>query len=333
MTPSYCVCPSGFGNCCPQIAFHQHHHHILPAAPGSKDVPPIYTGLPFGRSFAFPGLDDGSSSPVPRTAKEPTSTLDLSLPPDGEKQVYLQPPGDSLGANPEDLPVSPEQTYAFVDPQEVGQYWSYSPSSAGQTSGEDAVSQHHPYMKQPPKEHQSSPENVNYASAPYVFSPPLQQHAAQQQPRMGSRVQSWSPYAMLQDAEEQTRNISAPRRSPAASPSAKKHDQRVNASSESNSYLLLQRGPPGKEPHPFSESPFALRSSVHHGRDQGPSETSPEKLRPSREKNKRPPWPRGSAASFPNFWTRTISKQKSQPRALPKAFGQWGPLAEPKPKD
>lgn len=300
MTPFYCVCPSGFGNCCPQFAFHQHHHHILPVAPGSRDVPPIYTGLPFVSSFAFPGLDDGSKSPVPRTAKEPTSTLDQSPPPDGETWTYLQPPGGSLGAKPEGLPVSPEQAYASVDPQEVGQYWSLSPSSAGQASGEDADPQQHPYLMPPPKGHQSSPENMNYASAPYVFSPPLQQHAENQPTRTGSGAQSWSPYAMLQDAEEQPQNISASPPSPAASRSANDHGQLVNTSSESTGYLLLQRGPPGKVPHLFNESPFASRSPVHHGSDQGPSDTSPEKFPPSREQAKHPPWLRGPATSFPS---------------------------------
>lgn len=46
MRPVYCSqsCPSGSGNCCFQYAFHQHHHHIVPAGPGN--APFIYTGLP-----------------------------------------------------------------------------------------------------------------------------------------------------------------------------------------------------------------------------------------------------------------------------------------------
>lgn len=301
VTPLYCVCPSGFGNCCPQIAFHQHHHHILPVAPGSRDVPPIYTGLPFVPWVALPGLDGGSGSPAPQTPNEPTFTFS----PDREKQPYFQPPDGSLSAKPDGLPVNPEQAYAYADPQGVGQYWPYSPLSAGQASGEEAVNpvaQHHLYMMQPPK-HQSSPGNMNYASAPHFFHPRLQQHAAKQRPRTASEVQSWSPYVMLQDAQEQTRNISAPSRSPPASSSANEHDQLVNASSESNSYLLLQRGPPGKVPHLFSESPFALRRPVHHGSDQGPGDTSPEKLRPSREKMEHPGWLRGTPTSFPSKYT------------------------------
>lgn len=309
MPPLYCICPSGFGNCCPQFAFHQHHHHIVPVAPGSRDVPPIYTGLPFVPLVAFPGLDDGSGSPAPQTPNEPTSTLAPSPPPDSRKQPYLQPPDGSHGATPGGLP---GQAHAYVGPQGVGQYWSYPPLSAGQASGADAgnpVAQHHPYMPQPPKgQYQSPPWNMNYASAPHFFGPPPQQHAAKQQPRTGSEAQSWSPYVMLQDAQEQTQNTSALSGSPPASRSANKHDQLVNASSESNGYLLLQRGPPGKVPHLSSESPSALRRPVHRGRDQGQkgSDKSPEKFRPSREKAEHPGWLRRTPTSFPSKYTSYV---------------------------
>ena len=294
--PFYCICPSGFGNCCPQFAFHQHHHHILPVAPGSRDVPPIYTGLPMLPLAAYPGLDGGSGSPAAQPPNKPVSTLAPSAPPD--KRLYLQPHDGGL-AKPEGLP---EQANVHVDPQGVGQFWSYSPAGQASEEAVNPAAQHHLFMMHPPKgQYQSSPGNMNYAPVPHFFSPRPQQHAAKQQPV--SEVQSWSPYIMLQDAQERTQNISAPSRSPPATRPANEHDQIENASSDSNSYLLLQRGPPGKVPHLFSEPRFALRRPVPHGLDQSPSDTSPEKLRASREKTAHPRWLMGMPTSFPSRCT------------------------------
>lgn len=82
--PVYCSqsCPSGSSNCCFQLAFHQHYHHIVPAGPGYA---PIYTGLPALTPVAFP--------PVPPQ----------SLPAGNE--ALGQPPEGSLDTR-SDLPIS-----------------------------------------------------------------------------------------------------------------------------------------------------------------------------------------------------------------------------------
>lgn len=112
--PVYCpqVCPSGFSNCCPQIAFHQ-YLHVVPAGFGSK-----HTG--------FGGSSLGSAHPPQMPAEQMTTqapTTSTSAPillqaqPNGNKiPQYLQPPDGSIGAqhtgnpskptNPE-LPVYP----------------------------------------------------------------------------------------------------------------------------------------------------------------------------------------------------------------------------------
>lgn len=57
LQPVYCSqsCPPDSSNCCFQLAFHQHYHHILPLGPGNAQL--IYAGLP--------GLLQVASPPVP----------------------------------------------------------------------------------------------------------------------------------------------------------------------------------------------------------------------------------------------------------------------------
>lgn len=268
---SYCACPSGLGNCCPQFAFHQHHHHILPVGTGSGQVPPIYSGLPFVPLGAFPGLDNDSGSPASQNPSVPTS------------KPYFQPPDGSHGANPGGLPVSPHYPNAYVDPRVVGHYWSYPPLSVSQASGENPTAHYHPYMVQPPKGHRSLPGDNN--NAPPFFSPVLQQNVANQQPKAASEVQSRPAYVPLQTGQ----NVSALPRSPPMSRS-KEHTENVNASSESDPY-----GAPGKVAQLF-EAPLELRLP---GRDRGPSEKSSEDLRLSKEKSK-PQRLKGIHTSFPS---------------------------------
>ncbi|XP_056912809.1 proline-rich protein 36-like [Takifugu flavidus] len=337
MPSLYCACPSGFGNCCPQIAFHQHHHHILPVGPGSGAVPPIYTGLPFAPLVAVPVFEGDSRPPAPQKPNEPTLTPDppTSSPPESEKQLYFQPPDGSLTAILESLSLSPEQAYAYLDPREVSQYWSYSPLSAGQDSGQEPVNpiaQLHPYMLQRPKEqYQSSPGNTNSESVSHFYHQMPQQQEAMRKPKPLS-AKPWARYDVLQDAHVPTKNISALPRSPTVNRSNNKRDRQVNASSESNGYILLQHGPPGKVPHRF-ESPLDLRRPAHLGTDQGHSDKSPEDLKPSNENAEPTRQRKGTHASFPNFWTRTISKRTIRPHALQKASRQWVSPVEQKAKD
>lgn len=298
MPSLYCACPSGFGNCCPQIAFHQHYHHILPVGPGSGDVPPIYTGLPFAPLVTGPVFEGDSGPPAPQNPNEPTSTPVPS--PERVKPLYFPPPDDSLTAILESLPLSPEQAYAYMDPREASQYWPYLPLSAGQDSGQEPVNpmaQLHPYMLQPPKEqYWSSPGNTNSESVSQFYHPMPQKMAMQKHKPLSAKPRA---RYMVQDAHVPTKNILELPRSPTVNRSNNKRDRHVNASSESIGYILLQQGPPGKVPQRF-ESPLDLRRPAHHGTDQGHGDKSPENLKPSNENAEPTRQQKGKHASFPS---------------------------------
>lgn len=83
MRPVYCSqsCPAGSSNCCFQLAFHQHYHHIVPGVPGS--APFIYTGLP--------SLTQVASPPVPPRSP-PAGTGAHSRPPEGSLNTRTELP-------------------------------------------------------------------------------------------------------------------------------------------------------------------------------------------------------------------------------------------------
>lgn len=83
MRPVYCSqsCPSGSDNCCFQLAFHEHHHHIVPAWPGNAQF--IYTGLP--------SLAQVASPPVPPQAS-PARNGEQTQPPGGSPATQTEQP-------------------------------------------------------------------------------------------------------------------------------------------------------------------------------------------------------------------------------------------------
>ncbi|CAK6952220.1 titin-like isoform X3 [Scomber scombrus] len=81
--PVYCphFCPPGLSNCCPQIAFHQHLHHIVPAGLGSNDKPPIYPVLPNLPSMAYSVFGNGlMTAPLPQQPNGETPISSQSPP-------------------------------------------------------------------------------------------------------------------------------------------------------------------------------------------------------------------------------------------------------------
>lgn len=87
MPPVYCPqsCPPGSSNCCFQLAFHQHYHHILPGGPAN--TPFIYTGLPSLTQVASqpgpphsPPAGDGAYSQPPEGSVDTRTALPLSTP-------------------------------------------------------------------------------------------------------------------------------------------------------------------------------------------------------------------------------------------------------------
>ncbi|XP_078120595.1 uncharacterized protein LOC144526807 [Sander vitreus] len=145
MLPVYCpqFCPPGISNCCPQISFHQHHHHIIPSGLGSKDAPSLYPTLSFPQ-LAYSGFGGGlGSGPLPQKPTKtmttqatttptsaPISSQSQYLPYGNEKWPYPQPPdGNPAVLNYPSKPGSFEQlTYPFV-PNSLYPYWPYLPQN------------------------------------------------------------------------------------------------------------------------------------------------------------------------------------------------------------
>lgn len=281
--PFYCsqFCPSGFGNCCLKVAFHQHHHHMVPAGSG-KDTPLVYTGLPFLPLAAYP-----PSTQSPHLGYEEQAAPPLLL---------LQPPEGNLatqtGGNP--IKVSnPEQM--FPDSGVPYPYWTFAsqwqPPNRNVPYGNQA-SLHEPVKPavqddiHPPMQ---SPGDQNYDSAP-VFGQDLPKEQLQSpglDVRNPQNVHPY-PYFMVQDAQTLRHKSPVPMNSPQPLGSKNRADQSADAS---NSYVLLPHGPPIWMPDDFTEAPPPLR---HLPRDVNFAAQSPLKnLGTQQEKPKHPTWPEG----------------------------------------
>lgn len=289
--PFYCsqFCPSGFGNCCLKVAFHQHHHHIVPAGPG-KDKPLVYTGLPFLPLAAYP-----PSTQSPHLGyEEQAAPLLLLQPPEGN-------PATQTGGNP--IKVSnPEQM--FPDSHVLYPSWTFAsqwpPSNRNVPSGNQASL--HKLVKpvfqdaiHPPMQ---SPGDQNYDSAP-VFGQDLPK-----QPNDFVKGQLLPPglyvpnpqnvrqypYIMVQDAQTLSHKSPVPMNSLQLLGSKNRADQSVDAS---NGYVPLPHGmdPTVWMPDDFTEAPPHPR---HLFRDVNFAAQSPLKnLGPPQEKPKPFTWPKG----------------------------------------
>ncbi|XP_040911108.1 protein piccolo-like [Toxotes jaculatrix] len=215
MPPLYCpqFCPSGFSNCCPQIAFHQHHHHIVPAGRGSKDTP-VYPQLSFLPSLAQFGFGYGlGTAPLPQEPTEATAQaftyapISLQpLPPANEKQPYLLPPDGNPAEQTRSTirkPTSPEPpVYPYFIPNSLYPKWPFLPQnekvqnlpqsqSAAHynvpSNPQAPVVQYEPYYIQSPEQQMSklSPGDMNNPSGPkfmsYLSQYQQQEHVPNQQ--------------------------------------------------------------------------------------------------------------------------------------------------------
>ncbi|XP_035526366.1 proteoglycan 4-like [Morone saxatilis] len=383
MPPVYCPqsCPSGFSNCCPQIAFHQHLHHIVPAGPGSKDTPPIYAGLPFLPSVAYSGFGSGfGSAPFPQepteavTTQAPTTStsaaiLPQSLPSGNEKRPYLQPLDGNPGALPRSnpsKPTNPIQTiYPYFVPNSLYPNWPYqlqsqelqnlpyiaSPPHYGvpstpQGQGNKPVNpmvQFEPYNMQPLQQQNSKPsaearsflkqflplppseKGQNTPTAKEL--PPSNQKAIDYKGQTHPKVQSdldhhLVPYYMLQDAEATTYNKStvlnnSTQTRPFVSDSKK-------STSHEQGYVLLQHGPPGREPNSFHQSPLPVRDLVYDANFLAQSFArhhsklpNPQNFRPPQQKTQHPKWlSKGMANPIPgnvNYMPRLGEESENLP--------------------
>ncbi|XP_028283300.1 extensin-like [Parambassis ranga] len=260
--PRYCpqVCPPGFSNCCPQIAFHQHLHHFIPTGLGTKDVSSFYAGLPSLQSLAFGnGL---GSAPLPQrladaTTHTPTTSTSatssrLFLLSGNGKQTHFWPPGGNLASLPGSTPkkIHPHlPAYHYFVPESVYSNLPYLPRNEPLKppySGNEPVN---PVLQyEPPKQENGQPaENLN----PLIGQHPHQQNRpttkeihTSLKPQIGHPL---VPYYMLEDAPVPLYRSVVPNNDPTrqyGSDSKSKHKQPLNSYSKPKEYVLLQQGPP-----------------------------------------------------------------------------------------
>ncbi|XP_063742890.1 adhesive plaque matrix protein-like [Eleginops maclovinus] len=295
--PAYCrqFCPSGLPNCCPQIAFHQHLHQIVPAGLGSPDSPSFHSGLPFVPQVAYSGFSNGLGfAPLPPKPTETTTiqhatTTSLPIP---QFRLQKHPLDDSPAAKRDNVinPTNPEwSVYPYSVPGSPypnlpqGQLpFKYNVPSKPQASGNEPVNQ----MLQYKPRGMSYPSEPNYMSH---FGQYLQHKAKRQNVLPAKELQSSNkkarlsegpmhpepdhllvPYYILQDAQAQTYDksrASGNTSQPYMTRSKKfiEHEQTVH-SSEPKSYVLLQHGPPGRE---SDEKPKGLKQLLQIRGGQG----------------------------------------------------------------
>ncbi|XP_030016488.1 proline-rich extensin-like protein EPR1 [Sphaeramia orbicularis] len=235
------VCPAGISNCCPQIAFHQHLHHIVPAENDVKDKPPVNPGSPVSSSVAHSGFDYdlGYRQHAPKPDEEQETQAGAASPPAShqflpvgmrhEMETYLQPPDGNIAALPGSNPsrgIDPgQQVYQHFEPNSQYSYRPL-PSQAEELQGpvetfSSTFSKPHPPRYNPVKpENQYNsllenapllPQNIKHAFGPNLMD--INKHV-QLQPSSyanGERPMSITepdlylfPHQMLQDAQEPT---------------------------------------------------------------------------------------------------------------------------------
>ncbi|XP_019958155.2 protein piccolo-like [Paralichthys olivaceus] len=283
MPPFYCpqFCPSGISNCCPQIAFHQHLHHFVPAGPGSENVPPVYPAQQFLSSLGYSGLGNGLADPSPEetmaTTTTPAVTTESSTP-ENEQLPYLLPPDGNNAAPVLSIPENQIPTYPYFVPN------LYLPQSQSAVNYNAPGNGHAiPYYLQPPESQMSQilPGDMKNLSWPDFMSFVAQYQqgllANQQNEPRASELQpsnvepsdSEEPmqakfksvadrflvrHPMLQDAEAP---INSSQQFVSAFKKSTNSDQIIQPNSQSKSYVLLQQGPPGREPTSYSEELLA----------------------------------------------------------------------------
>ncbi|XP_049889308.1 uncharacterized protein LOC126383006 [Epinephelus moara] len=352
MPPVYCprFCPPGFSNCCPQIAFHQHLHQIVPAGIGSENAPLHYPLLPFLPSKVYNGFGNGLSSAPPSQMPTEATTTSTSAPTSSQSLPYgneKQPPdGNPAVLNILSMPNNPEQPiYPYIVPNSLYPNWPYllqnsqhhppahyNMPSKPQTPGSEPVNpllQYEPHNLQPPKQQNGQlPASFMPYNGQYLQQQQNQPTAKELQPSnqipsdskepMPPKVQSeldplLIPYYMLQDDQSKTQDKSTTpnplQPSWSASRKSPKPEQTVHPYSDPKSYVLLQHGPPGREPNRLNESPLHFRypagdadflaqnpARQHSGKPQ-----HPENSKPPHEKPQHPKQPGKEISSpFPN---------------------------------
>ncbi|XP_047444692.1 uncharacterized protein LOC125010262 [Mugil cephalus] len=269
--PMYCpqVCPSGFSNCCIQMAFHQHVHHIIPF--GSKSAHQFYPGLPFFPSVAHSGFGNGfGGSPLPRKSNEAmrqTGTLLYHLS-GNEKQPNLQPPDGDLAAL---LGSIPSMTTHPEPPVHRSPYshWSHLPQIKSSVPGYEPIS---PTTHELHKLHSTTLEN-DWQSAKNMNNEqnvPVTEESGWFNKKSSESISDLLvPYYMLQDAAVPTYNNSAASNDSetqtfVSGSNNLQYENTLNLHSEPTGYVLLKDSRPGKEPVTIGDSQMSFRDLVQN---------------------------------------------------------------------
>ncbi|XP_034469951.1 histone-lysine N-methyltransferase 2D-like [Hippoglossus hippoglossus] len=256
MPPFYCpqFCPSGISNCCPQIAFHQHMHHFVPAGLGSKNAPLVYPVMPYLSSLGYSGIDRGLADPSPEQTVSTTATsataLQQALPPPNEQLPYLLPP-DGVS-----IPINQMPTYPYFVPN------LYLQQNLPQS--QSAVNYNAPSRPQAPGNWQGNPH--------YIQSQLSQLQLLANQQRVPRATELKPSNVKTSDSEEPMQAkvksvadrflVPNPMLQDARAPIANSSQQFLGAlkkstNAQSKSYVLLQQGPPGRERNSNTEDLLA----------------------------------------------------------------------------
>ncbi|XP_020506240.1 uncharacterized protein [Labrus bergylta] len=182
-SPVYCPksCPSGLSNCCVQIAFHQHLHHIVPA----KETGQVYTGLPFLPSGVYSGFDQGLGFPplpqMPTTTSTSAPVHSPPIPCKNRKQPPDSNPDAMSGSNPSN-PTYQQPSYPYVVPNPMPQWPNeYLQTLPGHYSGssQPQIQSNQVQHGQPSAEEQNKPLQSNSNS---MDSEELRHNQAQHEP-------------------------------------------------------------------------------------------------------------------------------------------------------
>lgn len=303
-------CPYGFGNCCLKVAFHQHHHHTVPAGP-RKDTPLVYTGLPFLPLAAHP-----PSTQPPHLEYEEQAAPQLLQPLEGNLATQT-------GGNP--IKVSnPEQM--FPDSGVTYPYWTFTPQwplpnhnvpTENQASLHEPVKPVVPDAVHPPMQ---SRGDQNYNSEP-VFGQDLPKQTNDfvneqlqppglhvQNPQNGRRF----PYFTVQDVQTLSHKSPVPMNSPQPLGTKNRADQSADAS---NGYILLPHDPPIWMLEDFTEAPPPLRHFPHDVNFAVPSPLK--NLGQPQEKPEHRTWPKGLLDALPRkSWILPILCQCPREKSL-----------------
>ncbi|XP_061925555.1 trithorax group protein osa-like [Entelurus aequoreus] len=262
-------CTTGYSNCCPQIAFHQHLYHLTPSDPDGKVIGGISQGFPYVASVTY-GLGDDISHTWP--AQKPHDSVlpsSHSLTYESQKHHHQLPGGNPalLGSNPikaaaPEIPIPP-----FVpDPNVYFSSWPYETEHSPQGQSSPQVAPQFGFQNpfHVPVKHGGQNQNGAISNSPDLgamsyITKLLQQHQhAHQMPtpmdlerpspsQTQGELGPLPPYAMLKD-EEAAANTSSVRNYFPHSSLLKRRKSSKRDSYEPKGYMLLQRGPPGKTP-------------------------------------------------------------------------------------